>query len=116
MKKVTIYHNPRCRKSRETLQIIIDKGIEPVIVEYLRNPLNVSELKKISEKLRLRPKDFIRRNEQEFKSAGLRSKLEDDEDLFRSMEAAPKLMERPIVVKGNKAILGRPPENVYDLL
>jgi arsenate reductase len=116
MNKITIYHNPRCRKSRETLQIIVDKGIEPVIIEYLKNPLNVNELKKISEKLGLRPKDFIRRNEQEFRAAGLRSKLEDDEALFRNIEATPKLMERPIVVKGDKAILGRPPENVHDLL
>ncbi len=116
MNKITIYHNPRCRKSRETLQIIIAKGVEPDVVEYLKNPLNISELKKISEKLGLRPKNFIRQNEQEFKAAGLRDKLEDDEELFRRMEATPKLMERPIVVKGNKAVLGRPPKNVYDLL
>jgi arsenate reductase len=116
MNKVTIYHNSRCRKSRETLQILIDKGLEPDVIEYLKNPLDVNELKKISEKLGLRPKDFIRQNEQEFKAAGLRDKLEDDEELFRRMEATPKLMERPIVVKGNKAVLGRPPKNVHDLL
>lgn len=116
MNKIMIYHNPHCRKSRETLQIIIAKGLEPDVVEYLKNPLDVSELKKISKKLGLRPKDFIRRKEQEFKTADLRNKLEDDEELFRQMESIPKLMERPIVVKGDKAVLGRPPENVNDLL
>jgi arsenate reductase len=115
MTKVTIVHNPRCRKSRETLNLLKEKGHEPEILEYLKNPLSEPELKDISKKLNLRPKDFIRKNEVEFKAQKLRDHLEDDDELFRRMAQHPKLIERPIVIYKDKAKLGRPPEQVLDL-
>ena len=116
MKEFTIYHNPRCSKSRQALQILRDSGIEPNIVEYLKTPLQKDELKKISTSLGLRPKDFTRKNESEFKEKSLVNHLENDDKIIEAMVAYPKIIERPIVVLKDKAVLGRPPENVLKLI
>ena len=116
MKEFTIYHNPRCSKSRQTLQILRDRGIEPNIVEYLKTPLKKDELKKISTSLGLRPKDFTRKNESDFKERKLADDIEKDDKIIEAMAAYPKIIERPIVVLKDKAVLGRPPENVLKLI
>ena len=116
MKEFTIYHNPRCSKSRQTLQILRDRGIEPSIVEYLKTPLQKDELKKISTSLGFRPKEFVRKNESDFKERSLVNHLEDDDKMIEAMAAYPKIIERPIVVLKDKAVIGRPPDNVLKLI
>ena len=116
MREFTIYHNPRCSKSRQALQILRDKGIEPNIIEYLKTPLQKDELKTISISLGLRPKEFVRKNESDFRGRGLASDLEDDDKMIKAMAAYPKIIERPIVILKGKAVIGRPPENVLKLI
>ena len=116
MKEFTIYHNPRCSKSRQTLQILRDRGVEPSIVEYLKTPLQKDELKKISTSLGFRPKEFVRKNESDFKERNLVNHLEDDDKMIEAMAAYPKIIERPIVVLKDKAVIGRPPDNVLKLI
>ena len=116
MKELTIYHNPRCSKSRQTLQILRDRGIEPSIVEYLKTPLQKDELKKISTSLGFRPKEFVRKNESDFEERNLVNHLEDDDKMIEAMAAYPKIIERPIVVLKDKAVIGRPPDNVLKLI
>ena len=111
-----IYHNPRCRKSRETLQLIQDAGIEPEIVEYLKETPSVDELNAILKKLKLEPQDVMRTGEAVYKELKLKDKDLTRQQALKIMVENPKLIERPIVVQGRKAILGRPPENVKELL
>ena len=92
-----------------------DNGHEPKIIEYLKTPLNVVELREICYVLQLRPSDIIRKGEKEYKELNI-SNLDRDEDLIEEIVKHPKLMERPIVIKGEKGIIGRPPENVQKLL
>ena len=110
-----IYHNPRCRKSRETLEIIKNNGVNPEIVEYLVNPLNSEELKSVLQKLNLQASQIIRKGEVEFKEH-FKGKELNENQWIQALVDFPKLMERPIVVKGNKAVIGRPPENVNEIL
>ncbi|MDG1475529.1 MAG: arsenate reductase (glutaredoxin) [Vicingaceae bacterium] len=110
-----IYHNPRCSKSRETLQLINDAGVEVEVVEYLKDIPTVKDLEKILMKLNLKPTDILRKGEAVYKEKFKNSNFNDDE-WIKVMLEYPKLIERPIVVKGNKAILGRPPQNVLDLI
>ena len=112
---ITMYHNPRWGKSRKTLQLLRDNGHEPNIIEYLKNPPNIKELSEICIILQLRPSDIIRKREKEYKESNI-SKLYRNEDLLEEIVKHPKLMERPIVIKGEKGIIGRPPENVLKLL
>ena len=116
MKEFIIYHNPRCSKSRQALQLLRDAGIEPTIVEYLKTPLEKNVLKNISQLLGLRPKDFVRKIEKDFKDNHLSESLEDDDKIMEAMSLFPKIIERPIVVSGDKAVIGRPPENVQKLI
>jgi arsenate reductase len=116
MSDLTIYHNPRCSKSRQTLQIIKDYGLEPTVVEYLKAPLNKFELKNISKLLNRRPKDFVRKNEADFKENNIKNIIENDTKLITEMVKFPKIIERPIVISRNKAVIGRPPDNVLELL
>ena len=116
MKDVTIYHNPRCSKSRQTLQIIKDHGIKPTIVEYLKTPLDKFDLENISRLLNKRPMDFVRKNEVDFKENNVKDIIENDIELINKMVNFPKIIERPIVTSRNKAVIGRPPENVLELL
>ena len=116
MKEITIYHNPRCSKSRKTLQLLRDNSIKPKIIEYLKTPLKKNELKKISELLGLRPKEFIRKNENDFKKNNYGEIVDDDEKIIAAMVSHPKIIERPIVVADTIAVIGRPPENVLKVL
>lgn len=110
-----IYHNPRCRKSRETLQIIRDAGLDVEIIEYLNDTPSREELSEIIELLGISPEQLIRKNESVFKEK-FKGKRFSDEEWIEILVANPKLIERPIVVEGGRAILGRPPENVKQLL
>ena len=116
MNDLTIYHNPRCSKSRQTLQIIKDRGIQPTVVEYLKAPLKKSELDNISRLLNKRPKDFVRKSEADFIENSIKDVIENDIELINKMVKFPKIIERPIVLYGDKAVIGRPPENVLELL
>jgi arsenate reductase len=111
-----IYHNPRCSKSRQTLSIIEEAGISPEIVLYLETPPSKAELRGILEKLGLSARDILRKSEGAYKSEQLSNTELTDEQLLDAMLRFPKLIERPIVVKGNKAVIGRPPENVQQLI
>ncbi len=110
----TIYHNPRCSKSRQTLGLLQERGIEPEIIEYLVTPPSAEELKNILGLLGKSPRDIMRKKEA--KEAGLDDPALDDEALIAGMAANPIVIERPIVLNGGKAALGRPPESVIDIL
>ncbi len=110
----TIYHNPRCSKSRQTLGLLQERGIEPEIIEYLETPPSADELKTILGLLGKSPRDIMRKKEA--KEAGLDDPALDDDALIAGMVANPIVIERPIVVNGGKAALGRPPENVLEIL
>lgn len=114
MTDVTIYHNPRCSKSRETLALVEAKGIRPAIVEYLKTPPDAAELTRILGLLGKSPRDILRRKEAA--EAGIDADALDDAALIRAMVANPAAIERPIVVAGSKAALGRPPQAVLDIL
>ena len=111
----TIYHNPRCSKSRQTLAIMNENNVDVKIIKYLADPPTTKELEDISRKLAISPMDFIRKKESVFTDLGLRSYDGTDSELCEIMSKNPKLIERPIVVKGDRAIIGRPPENVQEL-
>lgn len=113
---VKIYHNPRCTKSRQTLQLLKDKGIEPDIIEYLKTPPSAEELADILQKLGMEPRDLMRKNEAEYKANNLDNPALDRLALINGMVANPILIERPIVVANGKAVIGRPPENVLSIL
>ncbi len=110
-----IYHNPRCRKSRETLKIIQENGIEPSIVLYLEDKLSEQELTTIIKKLNISAFDLLRKTEAVYKE-NYKGKTLSEKEWISAMLKHPKLIERPIVVKNKKAVLGRPPENVLSLL
>jgi len=116
MHKIKIYHNPRCSKSREALQIIKDNNLEPEIKLYLEEKITLNELSNILDMLGLQPRDIIRTNEEEYKINNLQDSCHTRNDLLNFMINFPKLIERPIIIMGNNAVLGRPPENVYKLL
>lgn len=113
---LTIYHNPRCSKSREALRLIEERGLEPQVVRYLETPPDAPTLDAILRLLRLEPRELMRRTEPEYEALGLDDPSRSREALIAAMVAHPRLIERPIVVKDGKAILGRPPERVLDLL
>lgn len=110
-----IYHNPRCRKSRETLALIEEKGGKADIVLYLEDPPSQKELKSLLGMLNIKPVELLRKGEKIYKEK-FKGKELSDAQWIKAMVAHPKLIERPIVVKGKKAILGRPPKNVLELL
>ena len=114
--KATIYHNPRCSKSRQTLALLKENDIDIEIIEYLKTPPDAKQLAAILKKLGLKPAELLRRKENVYKELGLANKLGDDQALIRAMLANPALIERPIVLANNKAAIGRPPENVLDIL
>ena len=110
----TIYHNPKCSKSRQTLALLGGRGIEPEIIEYLKTPPTAAELKNILAMLGKAPRDLLRTKDA--KEAGLDDPALDDEALIKAMVANPIVIERPIVVNNGKAAVGRPPESVLDIL
>ena len=110
-----IYHNPRCSKSRQTLALLQEKGVEPEVVLYLDTVPTNDELKILLAKLQIRPMQLVRKGEAVWKEKYKGKELSDDE-IIAAMISNPKLIERPIVVKDNKAVLGRPPENALELI
>lgn len=115
MSDYTIYHNPRCSKSRNTLALMEENGIQPQIVLYLETPPGAGQIKALLVKLGLSAAELVRPGEDAYKSCGL-SKGSSEAELIAAMAAHPKLIERPIVVKGERAVLGRPPENALELI
>ncbi|MEX2352626.1 MAG: arsenate reductase (glutaredoxin) [Gammaproteobacteria bacterium] len=113
---VTIYHNPRCSKSRQTLALLQDKGIEPHIIEYLNTPPDKKTLKTILGKLGLTARELMRKKEAAYKDNKLDDDSLDEEQLIDAMLENPVLIERPIVLANGKAAIGRPPENVLEIL
>ena len=113
---VKIYHNPRCSKSRQTLQLIQAQGIEPEIIEYLKTPPSAQELDDILQKLDMEPRQLMRKSETEYKSNGLDDTTLDRQALIQAMVNNPILIERPIVIAKGKAAIGRPPEAVLSIL
>ena len=111
----TIYHNPRCSKSRNTLALLQQHGIEPAVIEYLKDSPSKSELKTIVRKLGFQPEQIVRKGEDTYKSKFAGKSLSADQWLD-SLTRNPVLIERPIVVKGDRAVIGRPPENVLELM
>jgi arsenate reductase len=111
----TIYHNPKCSKSRNTLALLQQHGIEPVVIDYLKEVPSKSELKAIVKKLGFQPEQIVRKGEDAYKSKFAGKTLSDDQWLD-ALVGNPILIERPIVVKGDRAVVGRPPENALDLI
>lgn len=112
---VKIYHNPRCRKSRETLTLVSEKREDLVVQEYLTVPITKDELRAIVDLLEIKPFDLVRKNEVEYREK-YKGKNLSDEEWLEAMILHPKLMERPIVLNEGKAAIGRPPENVLSIL
>lgn len=112
--KYTILHNPRCSKSRETLNLLEQNGVEPEVIEYLQGGLSKNFLEEVLKKLKFPAKDIIRTKEKEFQE--LKINLENPQEVISAILNNPKLLERPIVLKGDQAVIGRPPENVLKLL
>jgi arsenate reductase len=110
-----IYHNPRCRKSREGLQLLEEKGIDVEIIKYLDHVPSIEELKDLVQKLNVEPIDIIRKNEKVWKEM-FKGKTLSDEDLFEAMHNHPKLIERPIVVVNQNAVIGRPKDQILSLI
>jgi len=113
---VTIYHNPRCSKSRETLALLQSKGIEPTVIEYLKTPPTEATLKTLLKQLGIKPRQLLRTKEEAFKAAGLDRAAVTDAQIVAAMARHPVLIERPIVVANGRASLGRPPEAVLAIL
>ena len=116
MSDFIIYHNPRCSKSRQTLEILNEQNVDTKIVLYLETPPSAEEVTSILQKLGLSSRDIIRKGEEEYKLLNIKDQSLTENELITFMSENPKLIERPIVVKDDKAIIGRPPENVLSLL
>lgn len=113
---VEIYHNPRCSKSRQTLQLLQERGLDPNVVEYLNNPPDKATLEEILNMLGLEPRELMRKKEKEYKALQLDDPALTRDQLIEAMIANPKLIERPIVIQNRKAVIGRPPEKVLDII
>jgi arsenate reductase len=111
-----IYHNPRCSKSRQALELLQEKGLKPQVIEYLKTPPSARELEAILTSLRLEPQEITRTKEETYQQLGLSKKSLSRKEWIEVLVKNPILIERPIVVNGNKAALGRPPEKVLEIL
>ncbi|MGO3030084.1 arsenate reductase (glutaredoxin) [Pseudomonas helleri] len=116
MTDLTLYHNPRCSKSRAALEILEARGLAPTVVRYLDTPLEATQLHSLLGKLGLSARQLLRSGEDEYKALNLADASLSDEQLIAAMAAHPKLIERPILVAGDKAVIGRPPEKVLEIL
>jgi arsenate reductase len=116
MSAFKIFHNSRCSKSRQALKILQDHYCDIEIINYLEIDLDVSLIKDVLKKLSLKPRDILRTSEQDYKDNNLKEDDFSDDDLIDYMIKHPKLIERPIVIKGHRAVIGRPPENVLELI
>lgn len=114
--QVKIYHNPRCSKSRQTLQLLQEHGVEPEVVEYLKTPPDKETLKNILSQLQLSPRDLMRQKENEYTENHLDDLSLSDDELIEAMLKHPKLIERPIVVTDKGTAIGRPPKNVLEVV
>ncbi len=113
---VTIYHNPRCSKCRGAMEILEEKGIETEVVEYLKTPPDKATLEKLLEMLKMEPRELMRKGEPEYKQAGLDNPALTRDQLIEALVKYPVLIERPIVVSNGKAVIGRPPDRIVDIL
>ncbi len=113
---VEIYHNPRCSKSRQTMQLLEENGVEAAVIEYLKTPPNHQTLERILQMLNMEPRQLMRKGEAEYRENGLDNPELSRAQLIDAMIAHPKLIERPIVVNNGKAALGRPPEDVLEII
>lgn len=113
---VTIYHNPRCSKSRQTLALIEEKNLQPEVVLYLETPPSAADITGLLSKLGMGARQLLRKGEDAYKDNDLKNTDLSEAQLIDAMVQFPKLIERPIVVKGDRAVLGRPPENVLELI
>ncbi len=111
-----IWHNPRCSKSRQTLALVREKGLEPTVIEYLKTPPSADRLREVLTMLALNPRELMRRKEAEYKAEGVDDESLSDDQLIAAMIEFPKLIERPVVINGDQAALGRPPEQVLEIL
>ena len=116
MSNFTIYHNPRCSKSRKTLELLKENGIDPEIVLYLEETPSGEEIAKLLKSLNMEPRELLRSSEAEYRELGLKNQDFSNEQLIQIMSENPKLIERPIVTNNSVAIIGRPPENVLKLI
>ena len=116
MKNISIYHNPRCSKSRQALQLLQDRGIDPMVVEYLKEPPTEQQIKRLLKLLAMEPRDLMRKKEAEYRDLGLDDPKLSASALIKAMAQNPILIERPIVIRGDRAVLGRPPEKVLEIL
>lgn len=115
MSEIQIYHNPRCSKSRQTLALLEENGINADIIEYLKNVPSAEELKAVLAKLGLSARELLRKKEDAYKEHNLSDTSLSDDQIIAAMIASPKLIERPIVINGNQARIGRPPEQVLEI-
>ena len=113
---ISIFHNPRCSKSRATLALLQEQGIEPEIRLYLESPPDANELSSILQKLGKSPRELMRKGEAAYRELGLNDETLSDDELIQAMVSSPKLIERPIVLTNGRAAVGRPPESVLDIL
>lgn len=113
---VTIYHNPKCSKSRKTLELLRGQGIEPEIIEYLKTPPDATTLDNILQLLQIEPRDLMRKNEPPYKENKLDNPSLTRKQLIKALVTYPILIERPIVIANGKAVIGRPPEQVLSIL
>jgi arsenate reductase len=116
MTDLTLYHNPRCSKSRSALELLEARGLTPNVVRYLETPLNAAQLKALLGKLGISARQLLRTGEDEYKMLQLADESLSEAQLIDAIAQHPKLMERPILEVGDKAVIGRPPENVLELL
>ena len=116
MTDLTFYHNPRCSKSRAALELLAARGLEPRIVRYLENPPDAATLQALLIKLGITARQLLRSGEDDYKALGLGDSSLDEASLIAAMVAHPKLIERPILVNGDKAVIGRPPEKVLEII
>ncbi|WP_282342078.1 arsenate reductase (glutaredoxin) [Pseudomonas sp. PS02288] len=116
MTDLILYHNPRCSKSRGALELLEARGLSPIVVRYLDTPLNAAEIRALLAKLGIGARQLLRRGEDEYATLGLADEQLDEAHLIDAMASHPKLIERPILVVGDKAVIGRPPEKVLELL
>lgn len=116
MTDLTLYHNPRCSKSRSALQLLEERGLTPHIVRYLETPLGPEQLRKLLSQLDISARQLLRSGEDEYKTLGLQDTQLTEAQLIAAMVSHPKLIERPILVAGDKAVIGRPPEKILEIL
>lgn len=116
MTELTFYHNPRCSKSRAALELLEGRGLSPTIVRYLETPPTAAELKSLMNKLDIAPRQLLRTGEDEYKQLNLADVGLSDDQLIDAMAAHPRLIERPILIAGDRAAVGRPPEKVLEIL